>query len=120
MLRPDLAKLLAARAAPSTAGAAGAAGGGRGSVHTLKALISVPRLNGGKMGVLATRSPHRPVPIGLSTAQVGWGWSLLCVVLGGGRGGALLSPSVNLPVGALAAKRVGMRKAGLIQVELTQ
>ena len=32
--------------------------------------ISVPRLNGGKMGVLATRSPHRPVPIGLSVAQV--------------------------------------------------
>ena len=33
--------------------------------------ISVPRLNGGRMGVLATRSPHRPVPIGLSVAQVG-------------------------------------------------
>ena len=32
--------------------------------------ISVPRLNGGKMGVLATRSPHRPVPIGLSTARI--------------------------------------------------
>ena len=32
--------------------------------------ISVPRLNGGRMGVLATRSPHRPVPIGLSVAQV--------------------------------------------------
>jgi hypothetical protein len=32
------------------------------------------------MGVLATRSPHRPVPIGLSTAQASvistafWGW----------------------------------------------
>ncbi|GAX82584.1 hypothetical protein CEUSTIGMA_g10010.t1 [Chlamydomonas eustigma] len=32
--------------------------------------INVPRLNGGKMGVLATRSPHRPVPIGLSVATV--------------------------------------------------
>lgn len=32
--------------------------------------IAVPRLNGKKMGVLATRSPHRPVPIGLSTAQI--------------------------------------------------
>ena len=37
----------------------------------IKAKVSVPRLNGGKMGVLATRSPHRPVPIGLSVAQVG-------------------------------------------------
>lgn len=36
-----------------------------------KAKIRVPRLNGGKMGVLATRSPHRPVPIGLSVAKVG-------------------------------------------------
>lgn len=30
----------------------------------------VPRLDGGKMGVFATRSPHRPCPIGLSVAQV--------------------------------------------------
>lgn len=36
----------------------------------IKAKVSVPRLNGDKMGVLATRSPHRPVPIGLSVAQV--------------------------------------------------
>lgn len=36
----------------------------------LKAKIHVPRLNGGRMGVLATRSPHRPSPIGLSTARV--------------------------------------------------
>ncbi|GFR42721.1 hypothetical protein Agub_g3607 [Astrephomene gubernaculifera] len=36
----------------------------------LKAKIHVPRLNGGRMGVLATRSPHRPSPIGLSTAQI--------------------------------------------------
>ncbi|GLC54118.1 hypothetical protein PLESTB_000825600 [Pleodorina starrii] len=36
----------------------------------LKAKIHVPRLNGGRMGVLATRSPHRPSPIGLSTAEV--------------------------------------------------
>ena len=35
-----------------------------------KGKISVPRLNGGKMGVLATRSPHRPCPIGLSTAKI--------------------------------------------------
>ncbi len=30
----------------------------------LKAKVQVPRLNGGRMGVLATRSPHRPAPIG--------------------------------------------------------
>jgi len=30
----------------------------------------VPRLNGGKRGVLATRSPHRPCPLGLSVAAV--------------------------------------------------
>jgi tRNA-Thr(GGU) m(6)t(6)A37 methyltransferase TsaA len=32
--------------------------------------IRVPRLNGAKLGVLATRSPHRPCPIGLSVAEV--------------------------------------------------
>ncbi|TVU09625.1 hypothetical protein EJB05_43111, partial [Eragrostis curvula] len=36
----------------------------------LKAKVRVPRLKGGKMGVLATRSPHRPNPIGLSVAKV--------------------------------------------------
>ncbi|KAL4447380.1 hypothetical protein ABPG77_007413 [Micractinium sp. CCAP 211/92] len=30
----------------------------------------VPRLDGGKLGVFATRSPHRPCPIGLSVARV--------------------------------------------------
>lgn len=30
----------------------------------LKAKVQVPRLNGKRMGVLATRSPHRPSPIG--------------------------------------------------------
>ncbi len=34
----------------------------------LKAKVQVPRLNGGRMGVLATRSPHRPSPIGESIA----------------------------------------------------
>ncbi|CAD7702861.1 unnamed protein product [Ostreobium quekettii] len=40
--------------------------------HTqgIKAKIRVPRLDGKTMGVLATRSPHRPVPIGLSCARV--------------------------------------------------
>lgn len=59
----DLAKSLSARACT-------AAGKPVGSGSHIKALISVPRLNGGRMGVLATRSPHRPVPIGLSTAQI--------------------------------------------------
>lgn len=36
----------------------------------LKAKVRVPRLKGGKMGFLATRSPHRPNPIGLSVAKV--------------------------------------------------
>lgn len=35
-----------------------------------KAKVRVPRLKGGKMGVLATRSPHRPCPIGLTVAKV--------------------------------------------------
>ncbi|KAM0880694.1 hypothetical protein ACQ4PT_033395 [Festuca glaucescens] len=35
----------------------------------LKAKVRVPRLKGVKMGVLATRSPHRPNPIGLSVAK---------------------------------------------------
>ncbi|KAJ0965675.1 hypothetical protein J5N97_026813 [Dioscorea zingiberensis] len=36
----------------------------------IKAKVRVPRLKGGKMGVLATRSPHRPCPIGLTVAKV--------------------------------------------------
>ncbi|KAF3339236.1 hypothetical protein FCM35_KLT16707 [Carex littledalei] len=36
----------------------------------IKAKVRVPRLKGGKMGVLATRSPHRPCPIGLSVAKI--------------------------------------------------
>ncbi|KAL6759231.1 TsaA-like domain-containing protein [Haematococcus lacustris] len=36
----------------------------------LKAKVHVPRLNGAKQGVFATRTPHRPSPIGLSVAQV--------------------------------------------------
>eukprot|EP00850_Spirogloea_muscicola_P004737 SM000020S06087 [mRNA] locus=s20:960413:963256:- [translate_table: standard] len=35
----------------------------------VRAKVQVPRLNGEKMGVFATRSPHRPVPIGLSLAK---------------------------------------------------
>jgi hypothetical protein len=63
----DLAKLLAARAASSSSSSS------RHAVHSagIKSHVKVPRLNGGKMGVLATRTPHRPVPVGLSTAQVG-------------------------------------------------
>lgn len=62
---PDLAKLLAARAGSSSSSS-------KHALHSagIKSHVKVPRLNGGKMGVLATRTPHRPVPIGLSTAQV--------------------------------------------------
>ncbi len=35
-----------------------------------KGKVAVPRLGGGRMGVFATRSPHRPSPIGLSVAKV--------------------------------------------------
>ncbi len=32
--------------------------------------VGVPRLNGGRMGMLATRSPHRPCPIGAGCQTV--------------------------------------------------
>lgn len=34
------------------------------------AKVAPPRLSGDKMGVFATRSPHRPCPIGLSLVQI--------------------------------------------------
>ena len=37
---------------------------------TVAATVRVPRLGGAKKGVLATRSPHRPAPIGLSVATL--------------------------------------------------
>jgi tRNA-Thr(GGU) m(6)t(6)A37 methyltransferase TsaA len=36
----------------------------------IKGKVNVPRLNGGRVGVLATRSPHRPNAIGLSSAKI--------------------------------------------------
>lgn len=36
----------------------------------VKAKVKPPRLNGAKMGVFATRSPHRPNPIGLTLAKL--------------------------------------------------
>ncbi|CAI8611260.1 unnamed protein product [Vicia faba] len=36
----------------------------------IKAKVKVPRLNGGRVGVFGTRSPHRPCPIGLTVAKV--------------------------------------------------
>ncbi|XP_020231326.1 uncharacterized protein LOC109811887 [Cajanus cajan] len=35
-----------------------------------KAKVRVPRLKGGRKGVFATRTPHRPCPIGLTVAKV--------------------------------------------------
>ncbi|KAL0916705.1 hypothetical protein M5K25_014235 [Dendrobium thyrsiflorum] len=52
-----------------------------------KAKVRVPRLKGGKMGVLATRSPHRPCPIGLSVAKIE-----------AHEGHAILLSGVDLPV----------------------
>lgn len=40
------------------------------SKSKFKAKVRVPSLKGGKMGVFATRSPHRPCPIGLTVAKV--------------------------------------------------
>ncbi|CAH9110367.1 unnamed protein product [Cuscuta europaea] len=40
------------------------------SCSKFKAKVRVPRLKGGRMGVFATRSPHRPCPIGLTVAKV--------------------------------------------------
>lgn len=40
------------------------------SKSRFKAKVRVPRLEGGKKGVFATRSPHRPCPIGLTVAKV--------------------------------------------------
>ncbi|OMO94176.1 hypothetical protein CCACVL1_06127 [Corchorus capsularis] len=40
------------------------------SQSKFKAKVRVPRLKGGRMGVFATRSPHRPCPIGLTVAKV--------------------------------------------------
>ena len=37
---------------------------------TVKAKVHVPRLDGGSMGALATRTPHRPLPVGLSIGRV--------------------------------------------------
>ena len=44
--------------------------GGKEADRGLKAKVAVPRLNGGRMGVLATRSPHRPCPIGAFPTSV--------------------------------------------------
>lgn len=40
------------------------------SSTSVKSKIRVPRLNGERLGVFATRSPHRPCPIGLSVAEI--------------------------------------------------
>lgn len=40
------------------------------SKSKIKAKVRVPRLKGGKKGVFATRSPHRPSPIGLTVGKI--------------------------------------------------
>ncbi|KAK9842867.1 hypothetical protein WJX74_003643 [Apatococcus lobatus] len=61
----DLDTLLTSQAArqphPSAAGD---------SREGIKGKVRVPRLNGGRVGVLSTRTPHRPCPIGLSVARI--------------------------------------------------
>ena len=41
-----------------------------GDYDGVRGKIRVPRLNGAKKGVFATRSPHHPCPIGLSVAEI--------------------------------------------------
>lgn len=41
--------------------------------------VHVPRLDGKKVGVLATRTPHRPLPIGLTVAKVRQDCSKRCL-----------------------------------------
>jgi len=41
-----------------------------GSFSLVRSKVAVPRLDGGKMGLFATRTPHRPCPVGLSVAKV--------------------------------------------------
>lgn len=38
--------------------------------ESTKAKVAPPRLNGQRIGVFATRSPHRPSPIGLSLVEI--------------------------------------------------
>lgn len=40
------------------------------SFQGVRGKIRVPRLDGARVGALATRSPHRPCPIGLSVAKI--------------------------------------------------
>ncbi|DBA76679.1 hypothetical protein WJX79_005942 [Trebouxia sp. C0005] len=42
----------------------------RGDDRGLKAKVQVPKLNGQRVGVFATRTPHRPNPVGLSVAAI--------------------------------------------------
>ncbi|CAM9848607.1 unnamed protein product [Discosporangium mesarthrocarpum] len=42
----------------------------RNGFNTYLAKVSPPRLNGQKVGVLGTRSPHRPNPVGLSMVKL--------------------------------------------------
>ena len=50
----------------------------------VKALVSVPRLNGEKRGCLSTRTPHRPRPVGLSLGRIiSVDWERGEVTLGG-------------------------------------
>lgn len=48
----------------------GKTGAADGRKSTVRGKIRVPRLNGEKRGCLATRTPHRPCPIGLSLVEI--------------------------------------------------
>jgi tRNA-Thr(GGU) m(6)t(6)A37 methyltransferase TsaA len=44
--------------------------GSKKNLSNVKSKVKVPRLNGGKVGLFATRTPHRPNPIGLSVVRI--------------------------------------------------
>ena len=44
--------------------------GSKKNLSNVKSKVKVPRLNGGKVGLFATRTPHRPNPIGLSVVKI--------------------------------------------------
>ena len=48
----------------------GAAAAARPQGQRIKSRVAVPRLDGDTLGVFATRTPHRPVPIGLSLGRL--------------------------------------------------
>ena len=54
----------------SSAGQKGHSSTSESSREGIKGKVRVPRLNGGRVGVLATRTPHRPCPLGEQKSHI--------------------------------------------------